>query len=118
MLEKLIKLKNRNREEESNLISFQLAEASEISDLLIERIQQKINLLKEFESSIDKKIIILEKLLERAEKIRIPSTSRTDRYDEILYLKNKGFKTDEISKLLDVPIGEVELFLQLKKDKL
>ncbi len=116
MLDKLIKFKDRDKNKDNSLISFQLAEASEISDLLIERIQQKINLLMELESAIDKKIIILERLLQKAESIKIPSTSRTYRYDEILYLKNKGFKTEEISNLLNIPVGEVELFLYLKKN--
>lgn len=118
MFDKLIKFKNRNKNRDNNLMTFQLAEAKEIADLLIERFEEKINTLKELELSVDKKIAILEKLLQRADSIKIPSLTRTDRYEEILYLKNKGLKIEEIAKLLDIPAGEVELFLNLKNNQL
>lgn len=118
MLDKLIKFKDRNKNRDNNLITFQLAEAKEIADLLIERLEEKINTLKELELSVDKKIAIIERLLQRADSIKIPSLARTDRYEEILYLKNKGFKIEEIAKLLDIPAGEVELFLNLKNNQL
>lgn len=118
MLDKLIKFKGKNNDRDNNLMSFQLAEAKEIADLLIQRIEDKINALKELENAVDKKIAIIEKLLQRADLIKIPSLHRTDRYDEILYLKNKGLKIEEIVKLLDIPAGEVELFLNLKNNQL
>lgn len=114
MIDKIIKLKGKDQSN-NNIISFQLAEAQEIADLLIEKIEVKINTLKQLESEIDKKILIIEKLLQRADTIKIPSL-RTDKYDEILYLKNKGMKITEIAKLLDIPAGEVELFLNMKKN--
>ncbi len=116
MFNKLIKFKGKSEVANNNIMSFQLAEAQEIADLLIERIEQKISTLKDLESAIDKKILIIERLLQRADSIKIPSLTRTDKYDEILYLKNKGMKIEEISKLLDIPAGEVELFLNLKKN--
>lgn len=117
MFDKLIKLKNRNKNRDNNLMTFQLAEAKEITDLLIERLEEKIKTLKELELSVDKKIAIIERLLQRADSIKIPSLARTDRYEEILYLKNKGLKIEEIAKLLDIPAGEVELFLNLKNNQ-
>ncbi len=116
MLDKLIKFKDRNKNRDNNLMAFQLAEANEIADLLIQRIELKIKALMELESAVDKKIAILERLLQRAESIKIPSSTRADKYDEILYLKNKGLKTEEVAKLLAIPVGEVELFLNLKKN--
>lgn len=118
MLDKLIKFKDKNinKNRDNNLITFQLAEANEIADLLIQRIEVKIKALTELETAVDKKIAILERLLQRSESIKIPSSSRDDRYDEILYLKNKGLKTEEVAKLLAIPVGEVELFLNLKKN--
>ncbi len=117
MIDKLIKLKDRNKNKDNCLTAFQLAEANEIADIIIERIEKKINTLKELEISVDKKIAILEKLLQRAESAKIPSLTRNDRYDEIIYLKKKGLSMEEISKLLNIPSGEVELVLSLKGDQ-
>lgn len=115
MIDKLIKLKNNNQNKGTNLLTFQLAEASEIADMLIDRIEEKINILKQLEINVDKKIAILEKLLERAESPKMTSLYRADRYDEIVYLQTKGLSLEEISKLLDIPLGEAELTLNLKK---
>ncbi len=117
MLSKIIKLKSESKDTLNNMITFQLAEANEIADLIIQRIDQRINVLKKIESDVDRKIAILEQLLKRIECIMIPSSVRTDRYDEIVYLKEKGFELQEISRLLDIPLGEVELFLNLKKSQ-
>lgn len=117
MLSKIIKFKSESKDTLNNMITFQLAEANEIADLIIQRIDQRINVLKKIESDVDRKIAILEQLLKRIECITIPSSVRTDRYDEIVYLKEKGFELQEISRLLDIPLGEVELFFNLKKSQ-
>jgi len=99
-------------------MAFQLAEAKEITDILIERIEEKIDILKELEVSVDKKIAILERLVQRAESVKMPSLTRNDRYDEIFYLRKKGLNIEEIAKLLGIPAGEVELVINLNKNKL
>jgi hypothetical protein len=117
MLHKLINLKDMNKNKGDKLLAFQLAEANEIADMIISRIEDKVNTLKELEIAVDKKIAILEKLLQRVESLKMPSFIRDDRYDEIMYLKTKGFSIEEISKLLNIPIGEAELILNLKSNK-
>ncbi|MCX8031332.1 MAG: hypothetical protein N3A59_07135 [Thermodesulfovibrionales bacterium] len=114
MIDKLIKIKNKDYSKKPDFISYQLTEAQEIADLLIEKIESKIKTLKQLEAEIDKKILILEKLLQKTKTIKIPSL-RSDNYDEIIFLTNKGFTPPEISNLLDIPIGEVELFLNLRR---
>lgn len=117
MIDKIIKLRDTNKNKGDKLLTFQLAEASEIADILIDRIEEKINILKQLEINIDKKIAMLERLLQRAESLKMPSPNRTDRYDEIMYLKRKGFGLQEIAKLLDIPLGEAELILNLKSSQ-
>ncbi len=116
MLNKFIRLKDSKKKSE-NILAFQLAEANEITDILINRIEEKINTLRELEIAVDKKIAILEKLLQRAESLKAPSFIRDDRYDEIIYLKTKGLSLEEISKLLDIPLGEAELIVNLKSSR-
>jgi len=116
MLGKFIKFKDKNNS--NSLMAFQLAEAKEITDILIERIEEKIDILKELEVSVDKKIAILERLVQRAESVKMPSLTRNDRYDEIFYLRKKGLNIEEIAKLLGIPAGEVELVINLNKNKL
>ncbi|MCX7913269.1 MAG: hypothetical protein N2511_01650 [Thermodesulfovibrionales bacterium] len=116
MLGKFVKFKKRSDESINDIVTFQLAEANEIADIIIERIEKKIHILKELESDVDRKIAILEHLLKRVELVNVPSLERVDRYEEILHLKNKGFKLQEISRLLNIPVGEVELFLNLRKN--
>ncbi len=118
MFDKLIKLKDTNINKCNNLMTFQLAEANEIADIIIGRIEEKINTLRELEITVDKKIAILEKLLQRAESLKMPSINKADRYDEITYLKTKGLTLEEISKLLGIPLGEAELILNLRKKSL
>lgn len=117
MLSKLINLRDSKKNKGDNLMAFQLAEVNEIADILIARIEEKINTLQQLEMAIDKKTAILEKLLQRAESLKMPSLSRNDRYEEIIYLKNKGLTLEEISKLLDIPLGEAELILNLKSSQ-
>lgn len=101
-----------NRQEDS-LLSLELSEIREISDMIFKRLERKIKVLEAIETSVDEKLSALEKLINRAEAI-IPATGLTNREQEISALKQKGLKIDEIAGILDMPVGEVELILNLR----
>ncbi len=100
------------RKSGKNLVDPQLSEAREIADMLVSRIEQKLETLRSLESSIDEKICRFEMLLKRSEEKRIP-LGDDSRLNEIVTLYNRGLKIDEIAAILDMPAGEVELVLNL-----
>lgn len=108
-------------EREVNLLSLEVAEIKEISDIIFRRIENKIRALNEIEASVDRKIASLEQLLHRAEHMnpasgkvpaRVPTTGMTKR-QEIIALKQRGLKAGEIAGTLHMPVGEVQMILGL-----
>ncbi len=81
---------------------------------LEERIDEKISLLTALEEKAGKQIEALEKLIYSSMASK-PSAGMINRSGEILALKEKGLDAREISKILSVPAGEVELILNLNK---
>ena len=119
--EKDIKKTSRSKQKgkttkEKSLLLLELAEIKDISDKLFERIEKKIEVLKALESSVDEKIVALKKLGQDAVSIEKPSAG-IDHKLEVLSLKKKGLGIQEISGILGIPIGEVELILNLHKDQ-
>ena len=80
---------------------------------LEERIDEKISLLTAIEEKAGKKLEALEKLMYSSMASK-PASGMINRSGEILALKEKGLDVQEISKILSVPAGEVELILSLK----
>jgi hypothetical protein len=73
--------------------------------------------LKTIESRADEKIAILDGLITKFKKLN-PSfeslnTSGEGREKEVLTLSGKGFNSEQIARILDLPSGEVELILNL-----
>lgn len=99
-------------ERERSLLSLELAEIRDISEILFQRIQKKVQLLQALESTVDKKIIVLEQLVNRAEALRLPGAG-VPRQHEIFRLAQRGMKSHDIADTLDMPVGEVELILEL-----
>jgi hypothetical protein len=100
---------------EKSLLLLELAEIKEISDKLFERIEKKIEVLKALEASVDEKIVALRKLGQ--EGIAIDTLSAgTDQRPAVISLKEKGLSSQEIAATLGMPLGEVELILNLNKD--
>ncbi|HET6514393.1 MAG TPA: hypothetical protein VFG09_04475 [Thermodesulfovibrionales bacterium] len=116
MLKKVLKAKEKERHKEENLLSLELAEVKDVADLIFRRLEKKIEVLEAIESSVDEKIAILEKLLQQAESVKTPSDSM-NRKHEIIALKRRGLKIDEIASILDMPVGEVQLVVNLDGHK-
>jgi hypothetical protein len=101
---------------EKSLLLLELAEIKEISDKLFDRIEKKIEVLKALEASVDEKIVALKKLGQEGGAVETPS-SGIDHKHAVISLKNKGLGVEEIAGTLGIPIGEVELILNLNKDQ-
>ncbi len=98
------------------LLSLEVAEISEIAEKLFRKLDARMKALSTLEERLDKKITHLESLLLKAEKVDFTSRQASDnRYNEIAELVDKGLKVDEIAGILDIPRGEIELFLSLRK---
>lgn len=95
---------------ERDMLTLQLAEIKEISDLLFERLERKIKVLEALDQTVDKKIAYLERLLERSPGPRV-SDAGAARQREIVTLARRGMKPSEIAEILGMAIGEVELIL-------
>lgn len=97
---------------EKSLLLLELAEIKEISDKLFERIEKKIEVLKALEASVDEKINALKRLGQETVS-ETPSDEIQQRKNMILSLRQKGLEIEEISSILKIPKGEVELILNL-----
>ena len=97
---------------EKGLLLLELAEIKEISDKLFERIEKKIEVLKALEASVDEKINALKKLGQEAVSEK-PSDGIEQQKNMVLSLRQKGLEIQEISSILKIPKGEVELILNL-----
>lgn len=100
--------------QEKMLLSLELSEIKEVADILFSRLEEKIKTMEALESSIDRKAAELERLLQRAEAVRIPNVGAVVRGHEVRGLARRGMKTAEIAEVLGMPIGEVELILELE----
>ena len=98
------------REKEKNRTGGDMAGLKKLE----ERIDEKISLLMVLDERAGRKIEALEKLLYSSMASK-PDAVRINRSDEILALKDKGLDALDISEILSVPIGEVELILNLNK---
>jgi DNA-directed RNA polymerase specialized sigma24 family protein len=101
---------------ERQLLDRHLSEVREIADMLITRIEEKIEMFRQLEGRVDEKTLRLEALLARSEAKRVPLTDQS-RPSEIVTLHRRGLKIDEIAAILDIPSGEVELILNLHTTK-
>lgn len=101
---------------DKDLLSLELAEIREISDVIFRRLEKKIEVLEAIEASVDEKVALLEKLINRVEAIKFPSDI-SNREFEIIQLSAKGLKIDEIARILDIPAGEVDLILNLSSKR-
>ncbi|NWF97438.1 MAG: hypothetical protein HXY52_00670 [Nitrospirae bacterium] len=102
-----------SRLKEKELLSLELTEIKDIADIIFKRINRKIEILEAIENSVDEKIRTLEKLIQKAEAAQ-SSLSKLDRHGEITLMGRKGMSSREIAEALDVPVGEVDLILNLK----
>ena len=97
--------------------TLEVMEINDIAEKLFVRINQKIRELKTVESRADEKIAILDGLITKFKKFNPSFESLTaggeGREKEVLSLSGKGFSSEQIARILDLPVGEVELILNL-----
>jgi DNA-directed RNA polymerase specialized sigma24 family protein len=99
-----------NAESKNRVLTHEIGEIAEISDLLFRRIEKKIEDLRTIEASLDTKISSLERLLQQSHCSVAEAEAPVPRR-EVVSLKQRGFTTAEISETLGLPAGEVELIL-------
>ena len=103
-------------EKEKADLALELSEIEEISEIIFKKIEKKIQVFEAIEATVDKKIALLERLVQRSEAFSSPG-SGTNRHREIVALTERGLKTAEIADILDMPLGEVNLILELHVQK-
>jgi hypothetical protein len=100
-----------------NLI-LELSEVNEITEKLVNRIENKIKILKAIEAQADYKIAVLDGLITKMKDLdpsieRIGGVNESAHRGEVRTLSQKGFNPEQIARILDLPSGEVELILNL-----
>ncbi len=97
--------------------NLEVMEINDIAEKLFIRIEQKFKALKAVEARADEKIAILDGLITKFKKMNLPTESLgvvgEGRQKEVLALSGKGFNSEQIARILDLPSGEVELILNL-----
>jgi DNA-directed RNA polymerase specialized sigma24 family protein len=118
MLKKVLKPRGKGKREkkENTVLSMELAEIKEVADIIFKRLEKKIEVLEAIEASVDEKIATLERIVQQAESISTTSEKR-DRRHEVIAMNSRGLKIDEIAAILDMPLGEVNLILNLHAEK-
>jgi uncharacterized protein len=100
-------------EKQQRMLVRERTEIRQISDIVIRKLEKKIELLQAMESSIDKKIAAFETLVQQAQSIRSGGDGK-DRPHEIMALSGKGMNATDIAAALAMPVGEVQLILDLQ----
>jgi len=116
-LKRIMKGLNKSQGRTKKTGPVELLEIGDITEKLMIRLDKKIKMLKALEAQADEKIALLTNLISketglvRSEEVRA-ETPRNHR-SEVQDLAGKGFKSDQIARILDLPSGEVELILNL-----
>ncbi|OGP50527.1 MAG: hypothetical protein A2Y79_06440 [Deltaproteobacteria bacterium RBG_13_43_22] len=97
--------------------TLEVLEINSIAEKLFLRIDHKIKALKTIEAQADQKIAILDGLITKFKKINCSSepigAGEDGRQKEVQSLAGKGFNSEQIARILNLPSGEVELMLNL-----
>lgn len=116
LLENLFFFFRNNNQSNKEAIVDLFLDLKEVADKLCERIDKRIIELKEIEHRIDKKIEFYKNFIENKE-INKLSKNAYDRRNDIIKLYLKKEEPEKIAKILDIPLGEVELIINLYKIK-
>lgn len=93
-----------------------ILEIKEVAEKLCDRIDKKITELKEIEKRIDAKIEQYKNLITNTDANKISKMSY-DKRNEVIKLYLAGQDSANISRMLGLPIGEVEFLINLYKIK-
>lgn len=120
MLKKMLKgtfrqdTKGLKRDNEKTLLALELSEVKEVADIIFKRLEKKIEELSAIEASVDEKISRFERLVQSTEALKA-SVDNLNREQEIIALRKKGIRVDEIADIVGMPAGEIALILNLNK---
>ena len=103
-----------------------LTDADNVAERFREQVEEKHSLLKSLNEQLDKRIISLDVLLNRADVLLSSKGKRASegnykpaflgsQQTEIMGLAKKGYGVEEIANMLSLPKGEVKLVLDLKE---
>ena len=112
--EAIEKLNKDELRQKSNALFFEMANLQDISDAIFKKIEQKINVLETLDTSLSQKISAFEKLIQKVDSIEL-QTKNNSRQHEVLALIKRGSSIEDISNILVMPKGEVELISNLTK---
>src|SRR5271169_156524 len=73
---------------EKNLLTLELSEIKDISELLFNKLERKIQTVEALEAKVDKKISLLQQLMQRAEAALSPSAVESSQDSKIAGLKD------------------------------
>ncbi len=82
---------------------------------VFKKLDRQIEILEAIESSVEEKLVAFERLLHMADSVNVSGASGSNRRHEVLALVDRGLSIDEISQVLGMLRGEVELILNLNK---
>ena len=116
MIKNFFFLKKQVNKKELNKLADAVMDLKDIAERIFQRIDNKISELNEIEKRLDEKIKKLEQLSTKEEPPKI-SKMAYDKRNEIVKLLNTGMELKDISKTLNIPLGEVELIVNLYKIK-
>ena len=118
-------------EERLKALSDSIQQMIQESKRVLHEIQESINKQKDSLNKIveklDRKKEEMDRSMEKAEKFLhglkgitdrdvVTADAEQDKYQQVLSLSQKGLSIDEIGKRVELPRGEVELILDLKKE--
>lgn len=112
--EAIEQLNKDNLRQKSNALYFEIANFQDISDAIFKKIEKKINVLETLDTSLHQKISAFEKLIKKVDSIEL-QTKNNSRQHEVLSLIKRSFSIEDISSVLAMPKGEVELISNLNK---
>lgn len=113
MMKKPLPQKTPNgHDREKQLLTLELAEIREISEILFTRLDRKIKTLESLEASIDRKVLHLERLMQAGNSLG-DAAADLGKQHQIASLSARGMRSTDIAEVLHLPVGEVELVLAL-----
>jgi hypothetical protein len=116
-LKKIMGTRKEGSRDASREMVLTLSEVDTITDKLVSRIEKKITLLRTLSAEADQKIAILDGLITKYKRLdSVPGKSGVAEkaaQGEVQGLAGKGFSSNQIARILDLPSGEVELILNM-----
>ncbi|MCG6552315.1 MAG: hypothetical protein L7F77_08305 [Candidatus Magnetominusculus sp. LBB02] len=95
-------------------VNVEIARFEKVAGAMFRRLEKSVEILEAIEASVDAKIAHFERLLQNADAVTYSDNGQNRRY-EVLALTGKGLGIEEISNILGIQHGEIELILNLNR---